>query len=201
MRQSRGRRPRGWASSRLHAPTPTGCGRELGELLAGAIEFFGVWQPPAVGHALPTCSGFLLVIDALDVEGTCPSGHTVGSRCDTAIAQQAGFTWLASFPDHICHRCRYHLGLAVLRRCSQSDDCKLVAAAWVVGTANRKRCKDQSRRAIDRYSFTRTATACTRACLDAPKHGPARRPTRGWSAANCRRTSRKLFVSSQRLFQ
>src|SRR5215831_15324281 len=90
-------------------------------------------------------------------------------------------------PDHIFHRYRCHFGLAVVWRCSQSDACKLVAAAWLVGATNSTPGTDHSQHggaARSRYCFIRSATAYGSSRLHAPERGSARSPTRGWPATS-----------------
>jgi hypothetical protein len=80
-------------------------------------------------------------------------------------------------------------GLAVVWGCGQSNDRKLVAAAWLVGTTNRTHCTDHSRRrgaGRSRHCFSGRATACAATRLDAPKRGPARSGACGRSAAGGR---------------
>src|SRR5215469_7287925 len=104
-------------------------------------------------------------------------------RRDGAVAWREGLARSRPFPDHIFHRYRCHFGLAVVWRCSQSDACKLVAAAWLVGATNSTPGTDHSQHggaARSRYCFIRSATAYGSSRLHAPERGSARSPTRGW---------------------
>src|SRR5262249_31235501 len=108
-------------------------------------------------------------------------------RRDGAVAWRESLAWPRPFPDHIFHRYRCHFGLAVVWRCSQSDVCKLVAAAWLVGATNSTPGTDHSQHgdaARSRYCFIRSATAYGSSRLRAPERGSARSPTRGWPATS-----------------
>jgi hypothetical protein len=88
-------------------------------------------------------------------------------------------------PPHIFHRYCCHFSLAVVWRCSQTDACKFVAAAWLVGATNSTPGTDHSQHggaARSRYCFIRFATAYGSSRLHAPERGSARSPTRGWPA-------------------
>src|SRR6266566_252675 len=124
-----------------------------------------------------------------------PWSRSARSRSDGALVcrRDAAVVWRESlarprpFPDHIFHRHRCHFGLAVVWRCSQSDACKLVAAAWLVGATNSTPGTDHSQHGGDarsRYCFIRFATAYGSSRLDAPERGSARSPTRGWPATS-----------------
>src|SRR5215470_7196188 len=106
-------------------------------------------------------------------------------RRDGAVAWPESLAWPRPFPPHIFHRYRCHFGLAVVWRCGQSDACKLVAAAWLVGATNSTPGTDHSQHggaARSRYCFIRSATAYGSTRLHTPERGSARSPTRGWPA-------------------
>ena len=74
-----------------------------------------------------------------------PLGPTawIGFR-DKSIARQASRAPLRSVRDHLMHRGRCHLGLAVIRRLDQRGARELVSAAWLAGTASHSPCGDPS---------------------------------------------------------
>ena len=108
-------------------------------------------------------------------------------RHDGAVAWRESLARPRPFPDHIFRRYRCHFGLAVVWRRSQSDACKLVVAAWLVGATNSTPGTDHSQHggaARSRYRFIRFATAYGSSRLHAPERGSAGSPTRGWPATS-----------------
>ena len=88
-----------------------------------------------------------------------------GSALDeiiTAVAWEESLPWPRPFSDLVFNRCRRNVGLAVVWRCSQSDDRDLMAATCLLGTGARFRSRANRSRASRccpaGYHLSRAAT-------------------------------------------